>query len=172
MAFILSEFSEVLILIKRIAFLIIAITVCFLMNGCTSNSNEPDAINWSVSKHSEITGKEYEETQGYKAVFLTIDEITVDRIKEWIDSCDLNDGYYQYIYADTDSWDMFIYYPRESSNIFKFHIADSCVNVYVEGGETSAENLDYTLLLIQAPLKGAWPSSSRLFIDNEEIELN
>ena len=161
------------ILIKKIVFLIISIVICFFINGCTSNTNESEEINWSVSRHSEITGKDYEETLGFKAAFLSVDEITVDRIKEWIDLCDLNDGYYHYINSDPDSWEMYIYYPSASAtiNIFKFHVTDSCVNVYVESGDIPAEKPDYILLLIQASSKGVWPSSSKLFIDDEEIEL-
>ena len=161
-------------MIKRVAFLIVSVAVCFLINGCASNSNEPETINWSVSMHSDITDRDYEEAQGYKAAFLSVEELTVDRVKDWIDSCDLNGGYYHYINSDPDSWDMYIYYPCETnnSNTFKFYVADSCVNVYVESGNISAEERDYVLLLIQAPLRGAWPSSSRLFIDNKEIVHN
>ena len=160
---------------KRIVFLIMALAVCFLTNGCANNTNESEEIHWSVSKHSDITDKDYEEVQGYQAAFLHIEEIMVDRIKEWIDSCDLNGKYYHYIYSDPDSWEMFIYYPCETNNYdntLKFYLADSYVNVYVESGDISEKKLDYVLLVIQAPLRGVWPSSSRLFVDNQEIELN
>ena len=163
------------ILIRRSVFLIIAVAVCLLINGCANNANESETINWSAPKHSDVTDKDYEETQGYTAAFFSVEELAVDKIKEWIDSCDLNGRYYQYINADPDSWEMYIYYPCETNNnynTFKFYIADSCVNVNVESGDISAGERDYVLLLIQAPSRGAWPSSSRLFIDNIEIELS
>ena len=161
-------------MIKRIPLLIIAIAVCLLISGCANKENEPEEINWSVSKHSDITEKDFEEVQGYKAAFFNTDELIVDRIKEWIDSCDLNDGYYSFINSDPDSWEMYIYYPCKTNNnhnTFKFYVSESCVNVYVESIDTSVEKTDYILLLIQAPSRGAWPSSSKLFIDEKEIEL-
>ena len=170
-------------LMKRITLLIAAVILCLTISGCATPETVPEQITYSVSKHNDATGKDYEEVQGYTAVLYSVDKITIDTIREWIDSRDLSGGYHQYIYSDPDSWDMYIYYPSEAyghSYKFIFYISDFCVNINVDSSVDldinytpiiTPRDQDYILLRIQAPARGAWPSSSRLFIDSHEIHL-
>ena len=162
-------------MVNKLKLTLIFCVVSVLLYGCTNNERIPESIKWSVSKYSDITGKDYEETtEGYKAAFYTIDEISIDKIKDWIHSCNLNGKYHQYIYSDPDSWDMYLYYPTESKmnyNKLKFYINDSCVNIYVESGDKLENTQKYVLIRVQAPHRGAWPSSSKLFVDNYVIDL-
>jgi len=70
--------------------------------------------NLSITKYSEERGWYYEETtSGFKSTFYTTDDIEVERIKDWVDECRPTSKYYQYIYSDPDSWDLFICFPFE-----------------------------------------------------------
>jgi len=163
---------------KRITWLMAAVAVLLIVGGCAKEAPAPRGVNWSVSKHSDVTDRDYEEVDGYRAAFYDVDEIAIDRIRKWIDSCETTGGYHHYIYSDPDSWDMFIYYlvsEEVQYSGFAFYIADSTVNVYVETDDASpaAEyNQDYVLIRVQAPMRAAWPSSSRLFVDGNEIDLS
>lgn len=155
------------------------IIILFLMGGCHEQKNDNKKIlNWSVSKYSKITEINYEETSdGYKGAFYNIEDISIDKIKSWIEICEQDGEYYHYIYSDPDSWDMFIYYPFEnganvSYNNFKFYIDDSIVKIYVDNYKASNKNeqCDYILIRIQAPSRGVCPNSSELFINDQQIE--
>ena len=142
-----------------------------------SYDKAPWSDNLSVTKYSEATGKYYEETaNGYKAAFYTKEEITIEKSEDWLASCLSTGVYYQYIYSDPDSWDMFIYFPQSnggnSYNIFKFSVVDSIVNIYVTSDNSNqSTNADYFIIRVQAPLRGAWPNASELYIDGKKIEM-
>ena len=72
----------------------------------------------------------------HKAAFYNIDEITVDKIKEWIDLCEPDGGYYQYIYSDLDSWDMFLYYT-------KYRKCE--LQLFIDGCEIGLSTIDATI---------------------------
>ena len=138
--------------------------------------NNNKEIEWSVSKYSDITKRYYEETRhGYKAAFYDMSEIDVEKIIDWLASCEQSEDYYQYIYSDPDSWDMFIFYAPPinnfSNNQLRFFISGSTVNIFVENGYSADISADYMLIRIQAPKRGAWPSSSTLHVDGNSIEI-
>jgi len=118
----------------------------------------------------------YEETStGYKATTYEKSDITAEKVASWLTACGKSEGYYQYIYSDPDSWDMFIYYSpdvgRISSNGFKFSVVDSVVKVYVTNDGSTGAHADFILIRIQAPLRGAWPSTSELYVDDRKIDM-
>ena len=131
----------------------------------------------STSNYSEIIGRHFEETaNGYMAAFFERDEITVERIIDWLDDCEPGAGYHQLTYTDPFSWDMFLYYAPEGGIFgyysFRFLIEDSTVRIYVIADEASPTFLsDYMLIRIQAPPRsGAWPNTSELYINGVRIE--
>ena len=145
-----------------------------LLSSCTSSSQKEKL---SISKYNDSTGKNYEETDnGYKAAFYDKNEITIEKIKKWIELCEIEDGYHEYVYSDPDSWDMFIYYPTNNgiycSPSLKFSVVDQIVKVYItNNSSTNRINSNYILVRIQAPSIGAWPIKSELSIDNKRIEM-
>ena len=159
--------------------------IAVVIPRCTDTNSTPkepitqNTINWSISKYNEELGRNYEEVQGYKAIFCTIDEITTEKIREWIDLCDFSEGYYQYTHSDPASWEILIYYPKEANvnyDKLKFYIEESpekSVVFYVESSDMgeSKNSQEYLLILLQAPYRGVWPRLSRLFIDGHEINL-
>jgi len=141
-----------------------------------SYDKTPWADGLSVSKYSDATGKHYEESNnGYKAAFYDKNEIEPEKIKNWLASCEPAEGYYQYIYSDPDSWDMFIYYSPVNGNFsgsnFKFSVDGSVVKVYVTNDGLDNTSTDYILIRIQAPQRGVWPGASELYIDDNIIEM-
>ena len=144
-------------------------------NEQNSEQNGEQDIDWSVSKYSESTEKYFEETaSGYKAAFYDKDEIDVKTIENWLSSCMPASGYYQCIYSDPDSWDMFIYYSPENSSLiangFRFAVVDSVVKINVQNDSSAGAVTDYILIRVQAPLRGAWPNTSEFYIDGNRIE--
>jgi len=144
------------------------------VNGLWVKSGNKE-LKWSVSKYSDITSRYYEETEnGYKAAFYEKNEIDVQRIIDWVDSCEKSEEYYQYIYSDSDSWDMFVYLTLSNGNFsnteLKFFIDGSTVNIFVTNDDSADTTAEYILIRIQAPLRGAWPDSSTLYVDGICIE--
>jgi len=133
----------------------------------------------SITKYSDARGKYYEETaNGYKAVFYDKSEIFAEKIESWeswLSSCEMAEGYYQFIYSDPDSWDMLIYYSPEHGSFggssFKFSVEGLVVKVYVTTDTSANVYADYFIIRIQAPFWGMWPNSSELYIDGNKIEL-
>ena len=141
-----------------------------------SYNKAPWADILSVTKYSDTTGKYYEETaKGYKAVLYDKDEITIEKIGNWLSTCTPQNNYYQYIFSDPDSWDMFIYYSPTSGlvskNSFKFSVDGSIVKIYVTTDGLTDTSTDYMLIRVQAPLSVAWPNSSELYIDGRTIPM-
>ena len=168
---------------KSVVILVLVCLLSLALFGCVGQKEHNSALEegLSVSKYSDVTDRYYEETSdGYKAAFYDIEEIAqeIEVVKDWIDTCEPNGQYYDYIYADPDSWDMYIYYPANSSSdrvydSFKFSVVSGVVKVYVKSSEaTEGQSSQYVLIRIQAPQRGAWPNTSYLFIDDKQIELS
>ena len=145
-----------------------------------SYENVPWGDNLSVSMYSEATGKHYEENNRYKAAFYEIEEITIEKILDWLASCEPDDKFYQYVYSDPDSFDMFIYYSPVSGaaayNSLKFFVSESTIFINMTKDKNAAgvnpaydKNADYFLIRVQAPQRGVWPNKSVLFIDGRLI---
>jgi len=139
------------------------------INGCQNKL--------SVTSYSEATGKYYEETaNGYKAGFYEKDEIAIEKIKDWVTSCPSGEKYYQYIFSDPDSWDMFVYYSPANGELqysgVNFSVDGSIVKIYVTNDDSPYDvKTDYILIRVQAPLRGDWPSLSELYVNGEKIEI-
>ena len=154
---------------RKFAIIMTIIIVCISLFGC---NNVSGSIKWSESKHSDTTGKNYEELQGYKAAFYSVEEITVDPIKQWLESCDTTTNHYQYANSDADSWEMYLYFPSDESTNYdklKFYLDESGLNIHVQTNQATEKNQDYLLILIQASPRGPWPTAAKLFIDDIEI---
>ena len=152
--------------------------LCLMLcvSGCKENIvNNNISDDRSVTKYSEARGRYFEETpSGYKAGYYEKTEIEAEKIKEWADSCPSGENYYQYIYSDPDSWDMFIYYSPAEGGLqysgFAFCIEGSTVKIYVTNTESPyGVRTDYIFIRIQAPLRGSWPDSSELYVNDEKI---
>jgi len=130
----------------------------------------------STSSYSYITGRHFEETSnGYRASFYGRDEISIERVSYWIDSCLPNERYHQLIYSDPASWDMFIFYfPEDGLSdyySFQFSVIDSTVRLYVLTDDSSSAFFsEYLLIRIQAPSRGTWPNASEFYINGNRIE--
>ena len=163
---------------KNITAIIICLCLVPCMSGCTNSIEDKSKSNGlSVSEYSEMTDRYYEETSsGYKAAFYEKDEIEIEKIENWLTSCSSGENYYQYIYSDPDSWDMFLYYSPIDSGIqysgFSFTVDGSTVKIYMSNdGTPNDANKDYLLIRVQAPLRGAWPNSSELYLDDKKLEM-
>ncbi|MCL2544518.1 MAG: hypothetical protein FWE77_01220 [Clostridia bacterium] len=148
--------------------------------GCGNRLfREEPAVHMSVSKYSDITERWFEETaDGYKSALYRIEEITVERISDWLAAQEPSGQYVHYIYSDPDSWDLFVYYPLESTServydSFSFCVTEQTVKLYVKGRPAAGEERPsaYILIRVQAPLRGAWPSRSELYVDSAPITL-
>ena len=164
--------KKIIILIWSVAILV---SLCACSQKAALQEETEQNIDWSVSKYSESTARDYEETaSGYKAAFYDKSEIDVKAIENWLSSCEPADGYYQYIYSDPDSWDMYIYYSPENGSMsakgFRFAVVDSVVKIQVQNDSLADTAADYFLLRVQAPLRGAWPNTSELNIDDKTID--
>ena len=165
---------------KRIMIILICSYFAFLLGGCQINDESTDIADeeLSISHYSDITNRHFEElSSGYMAAFFTKDEISLERITNWLDSRLSNEGFYLFIDSDPASWDMYIYYSPEDGFFdyysFRFSIVDSTVNIYVIIDDASPTFLsDYMLIRVQAPRRGSgpWPHSGTLYINGIEIE--
>jgi len=158
--------------------LLIFLCSAFLLSVCQSyNEDSVDVDMLSTPRYSDITGSYFEETaNGYRAAFLSRNEIQSERIANSINSRLSNGGYYQYTLSDPASWNMFIYYIPEDGLFgyysFRFSVIDSIVRIYVVSDESSSAYFsDYMLILVQAPRGGIWPSTSELYVNGDRIEM-
>ena len=166
---------------KSIAFIAIFLGCLFIASCSNGTEEKRENGNLSVSKYSEVTKINYEETaDGYKGAFMKMKDIDLhlQSVKNYFKTCKSAKGYYQYTIADPESWDLFIYYPlKDSAKIydsFKFTIDDGVVKVYVTSkpATKSSTQADYILICIQSPHRGpVWPKSSEIFIDGTQIKL-
>jgi hypothetical protein len=56
---------------------------------------------------------------------------------------------------------------------FSFCVAKPTVQLYLKGRDIADEEqpTEYVLIRIQAPLRGSWPNTSELYVDEVKIEL-
>ena len=163
--------------VRRIT--IICFCFALLLTGCQSVvGNDYDSVEeLSTSHYSDITNRHFEEiSTGYRAAFFAKDEISTERIMDWLDSRLPGEGFHRFIYSDPASWDMFIYYHPEDGLYahysFRFSIMGSTVTIYVVTDDASPAFLsNYLLIRVQAPPRSSpWPSNAVLYIDGVNIE--
>jgi len=102
-----------------------------------------------------------------------------DWVIKWLSNVTDGDGFQYYIYADPDSWDVYLYYPKEQANIEKLtndDVAVECsegvLRVYItptDAGSSSAEGEEIWMLHFAAYPFGAWPSEVELYWDGHEV---
>lgn len=126
--------------------------------------------------YSEATQLYYRELDGYQAAVIDRDFVAdIPQVAEWLDGIPQGaetQGYYEYIYSDSDSWEMFILWPRNCMgegltpdfDSMRFAIEDGVVQLHFEGSiQTDGPDL---LLMVQAPRHGTWPTASALYVDD------
>ena len=167
---------------KRIITILLCLCLVFCLTGCkrTTESqtvSKPAGEVLSVTKYSDATGKYYEETEnGYKAAFYKKNDLSdIKKLDDWVNSCEASDKYYEYVYSDPDSWDMYICYNPEvkgfKNHNFKFSVVDQIVKIYMSSdGGTYIGDEDFILIRVQAPYKGAWPVASELYLDGVKLD--
>lgn len=133
----------------------------------------------SHSMYSDATGLHYQEWNGYQAAVVERDFISAPRVLEWLDTLPAaaeGQGYYEFIYSDPDSWDMYIFWPAAgmaknaapAQGSMYFSISDSTVHLYFDS-TSDAEPAD-VLLVVQAPMREAWPTGSAVHIGDQTIQ--
>lgn len=115
----------------------------------------------------------------YKAEFIQYDTLS-DFYQDWIDKSTDDTGYHEFVNSDADSWEMLIYYPNINKDgaeyisyqCDKIEIADGKIKVYITQKDAvdDSQVVKDLLLHITAPLRGAWPSESELFIDGVSMQ--
>lgn len=157
--------------LKVLAAVCLAVIFTTPLAGC----GKPQTSN---RQYSEDTQLYYQVLDGYKAAVIDRDFIgDLPQVTAWLDVVSAGaetQGYYEYIYADADSWDMFIFWPRQHMDddlvpdfdTLRFSIEDGTVQLRFDSGGTGSAEI---LLLIQAPQYGPWPSASAVYIDDVEV---
>jgi hypothetical protein len=115
---------------------------------------------------------------GYKTKILTEKDYKGTVVEDWIKESDTQNGYSEFVYSDPDSWDMFIYYPNINPELkyIKYKVdlkfVDSIVKVYltVEDAVDDGEVIKDLVLRIQAPLRGAWPTESEVYLNGKLVK--
>ena len=157
---------------KKVTALLLSSFLILFLSGC----QERPRI--SESMYSEITGLHYQELDGFKATVVERGFITSPSVLEWLDSIELSNnesGYYQYIYSDPDSWDMFLFVPNSevesgryvSTESMRFTIVDNIIKIYFDTTEVGPGAS--IIVLVQAPMRGVWPNGSSINVANKMI---
>ncbi|MCL2121916.1 MAG: hypothetical protein FWH28_06660 [Clostridiales bacterium] len=156
--------------------LLMLLTACSLQPNSNTSSGR---TGWSTTKYSAAMAKYYEESpDGCLGIFYRIEEIESDRIRRWLDSCHTGANYYEYIEADADAWNLFLYYPYDDRviqyNRFQFYIENAVVHLYLDNDQQSEPTGQhgYALIRIQASPQGARPESLVLYVDQLFVEQN
>ena len=161
--------------LSKLAFLFIAIFT-FVCTGCTGIVHMLDSFRAQYAVSEKNSGK----VSSYLLSITNCEAISLDVVTQWIEGCASSDGYYEYVYADPDSWDVFLYMPNAQkafgdiqNNNVAIAIEDSVLKIYITTGEELPHEKasDQLILHIKAPDRGAWPSSTELYIDEKEVTL-
>lgn len=168
--------------LKRLGILMTILLIATLISSCSSleKQSSDDGV------PNAVTGEQYavidKSTGGISQYLLNItncEAISLDVISEWVETCEDVDGYYDYIYSDSDSWDIFLYVPHaqelfgdiQNSDI-EIEIIDNVLKIYIDTTNISRKEKKSDELIIHflAPVRGSWPRASELYIDGSQIE--
>lgn len=156
---------------RKIAAAFTALMLVFSMTSCAYKF--PD--DYLVCDHS--TGK----TSSEFGLYISQPNVMGSWVRTWLGTVNHYDGFQYYIYSDTDSWDVYLYFPDRSGDIAKLKNSDVTVELDEETGTLMAyveytgeptplpEGEDDWLLHFVANPKGKWPHYVRLFWNGEEI---
>lgn len=102
-----------------------------------------------------------------------------DWVVDWLSDVTEKEGFQYFIYADPDSWDVYLYYPIKQAEIqmlknddIAVEYSDHILHVYVTSPhpeENSVHEEEKWILHFMAPTVGAWPANIRLYWDGSEI---
>ena len=101
------------------------------------------------------------------------------RVVDWVSDVTEKEGFQHFIYSDPDSWDVYLYYPKNQAETqmltnedVAVEYSDHILHVYVTSPQlenVSAGEDKKWILHFAAPAFGAWPSEIRLYWDGSEI---
>lgn len=139
--------------------------ILLLLFGCSENKEE-----------------KVKDVKGYSSTFLFEKDYKGSKLEKWIKSCSDADGYYQFINSDPDSWDMYIYYPNinPKPEYIRYKVdlkieekaEGRILKVYISKQNVGSEKqvIKDLVLEIKAPLRGAWPAKSEVYVDGKEVK--
>lgn len=154
--------------------------IVVLISGCSRLDRQSFSSQDSViDKRYDVIDKSTGEVSQYLLTITNCGAISLDVITEWVGKCEAVDGYYDYIYSDPDSWDIFLYIPNaqelfgdiQNSNV-EIEVTDSILKVYIDITDVSTKEKKSGELIIHlvAPLRGSWPIASELYVDGTRVE--
>lgn len=118
------------------------------------------------------------DSNGYTVSLLNPNDYVDSKLNDWLENNDSTEGFYTYIYSDPASWEMYIYVKDYNKDLgyITYHpevtIKDGTAIVTLTSRD--AVNDDDVqkdiLLVVTAPLRGAWPNQAQVIVDGEELE--
>lgn len=152
---------------------------CFSGAHSSSRLREPDfPKEYQVKNHTDG------EISAFGLNIATADEMG-EWVSDWTDQVIPGEGFQYYIYADPDSWDVYLYYPKKQGEIqllsnenVSVEYSDHTLHVYVTFDSQKAipQDLGSTeetwILHLWALPFGAWPSEIQLYYNDSEIILD
>ena len=155
----------------KAAALLLALSMAFSLASCAYRFPDDYLV------RDRKTGK----TSSEFGLYISQPNVMGSWVKTWLGMVNRYDGFQYYIYSDTDSWDVYLFYPDRSGDIAKLKNSDVTVELeeetgtlmaYVEYSGTHTElqegEADWLLHFVANP-KGKWPHYVRLFWNGEEV---
>ncbi len=110
---------------------------------------------------------------GYKATVLDVKDYDETTLGEWINNCNQEDGYYEFIKLDPDRWEKYIYIRNYNSDLryitynTSLDINDSTIEIKTNSEDATDDGQVTTdiLVYITAPMRDSWPNSSNVYVD-------
>ncbi len=164
---------------KRYAFAIHIIICSLVFSACSKHArNSRDVGGQYFAEENQVKNYADGEISPFGLNIAPADEMG-DWVIEWLSSVTVGEGFQYYIYSDPDSWDVYLYYPKEQANIRKLtnedvavDYSDNVLKVYIDPvntGSGNTENEQIWLLHFAAYPFGAWPSEVELYWDGREV---
>ena len=165
---------------KTVCTFAIGMLLCSLLSsvcsGCALGSD--DAEKSYFAEENQVKNYKDGDASAFGLNIAPADEMG-DWAVEWLADVMDGEGFQYYIYADSDSWDGYLYYPQKQAEIRQLgnedvavEFSDGVLKVYVtpqEGGSSDMEDGEKWLLHFAAPPVGAWPSEIELYWDGDEV---
>lgn len=114
----------------------------------------------------------------YEAELLNVEDYENTKLGEWIDTCDEEDGYYEYIISDPDSWELFIFINNFNKDLhYETYTLNTKkvgstlrVTIDKEFAVTESQVMEDILLYVSAPLIGARPTTIEVIVDGAKMK--
>ena len=135
-----------------------------------------------LSGCGEVKDEKVKDVKSYKSTILLKKDYKGSKLEKWIESCGSTGGYYEFINSDPDSWDVYIYYPNinPKSEYITYKVdmkieennEDRILKVYLtkQNADSDEQVVKDLVLEVQAPLRGAWPTKSEIYLDGIQVK--